>query len=57
MNVQLKESSIKHLTFKEIGSFSKLIIVFETRKIKGAMQNLIVGFFSKCVNMTDIKAL
>ena len=38
INIQLIESSIKHLTFEEINSISKLIIVFEKRKIKGAMQ-------------------
>ena len=42
---------------EEIDSFSKLIIVFEKRKIKGAMQNLILDFFTKCVNMANINAL
>ena len=57
MNVQLKESLIKHLIFKDNNSFSFLKIIFEIRKIKGAIQNLIFGFFSKYVNMADINAL
>ena len=47
---------IKHLRFEDIDLFSKFIIVFEKIKIKGAMQNLIIEFFSKCVNMADINA-
>ena len=31
MNVQLIESSIKHLIFEDIDSISKLIIVFEKK--------------------------
>ena len=49
MNIQLKESSIKHLSFEEIDSFSKFIIVFQKRKIKGAMQKFIVEFFQSAL--------
>ena len=35
---------------------SKLIMIFEKIKIKGAMKNLIFVIFSKCVNMADINA-
>ena len=52
MNVQLIESMIKHLTFGELDTFSKFIIVFEKRKIKGAMQNLVFDF---CFNSISLK--
>ena len=53
MNVQLIESSIKHLTFEEIDSFLKSILW----KNKRSHAKFDFRIFSKCVNMADINGL